>query len=141
MAWAPREGERRQKDSPRTNARARRMRSEQTPAERRLWVYLRHLNREGASFRRQAAIGSYVFDFADFGARLVIEVDGGVHAASDVALRDAAKKNWAESQGFRVLRFTNDDVTTGLPDVLLTRIRRALQNAPLPNPSPQGGGA
>jgi very-short-patch-repair endonuclease len=139
MSWAPRVGESRQKDLKRVNARARTLRKAPTPAERRLWTYLRQLNREGASFRRQAAMGRYVFDFADFGACLLIELDGGVHNAPDVALRDAEKANWAQSQGFALLRMKNEEVW-GLPQVILAKIRNALKSAPHPCPSPQGGG-
>lgn len=140
MSWAPRRGESRQKDFTRANSRARRMRHSPTKAEKLLWTYLKQLNREGASFRRQAALGAFVYDFGDYSARLLIEVDGGVHAALDVAIRDQTKTEWARSQDFRVLRLTNNDVVTGLPDVLLSRIRSALPPAPHPRPSPQGGG-
>ena len=134
--WAPAFGEARQKDMTRVNERARRLRREQTPSEQQLWKLLRHVS--GAHFRRQAAVGPFVFDCADFGARLLIELDGGVHSLPDVALRDQAKSEWARVQGFKLLRLTNHDVWNR-PDWLLDQVR-AVRNAPHPCPSPQGGG-
>ena len=61
-----------------------------------------------------------MFDFADFGRRLLIEVDGGIHDLPDVIARDSAKDTWAEAQGFRVLRIPNVYVFgTGEPAVAL----------------------
>jgi very-short-patch-repair endonuclease len=76
--------------------------------EQRLWRELRKLD---ANFRRQAPIGPYFADFASYGPRLVIEVDGGVHQRiAEVATRDRARQAWLESQGYRVLRFTDRQV-------------------------------
>ncbi len=88
--------------------RARRLRSVMKPAEQKLWRELRKLN---AHIRRQAPIGKFVADFACHGRRLVIEVDGEIHERlADVALRDASRAAWLESQGYRVVRFTNRQV-------------------------------
>src|SRR5262245_3768655 len=64
--WAPAHGEDRQKDHTRTKLRAARMRKEMTSSETELWRLLRSI--DGATFRRQPAIGDYVFDFGCFGA-------------------------------------------------------------------------
>jgi very-short-patch-repair endonuclease len=63
------------------NARA--LRKRLTPQEVKLWVKLRELKALGYRFRRQVPIGRYIVDFASFGARIVIEVDGGQHGMSD----------------------------------------------------------
>jgi very-short-patch-repair endonuclease len=136
--WAPADRSR-QKDFTRTNARAKRLRADVTKSEALLWKHLRQFNRDGATFRRQAAMGGFVFDFANFSARLLIELDGGVHNTPDVMLLDERKSAWADAQGFRLLRISNDDVWTR-PDAMIDRIRSVL-NAPHPNPSPHGGGA
>jgi very-short-patch-repair endonuclease len=82
-------------------------------------------------------MGPYVLDFACMKARLVIEVDGGQHAVSPD--RDERRTVWLQSQGYRVLRFWNNDVLEQLEGILET-IRDALLIPP-PQPSPQGGGS
>src|SRR5690606_24658508 len=67
----------RQRDFKKANQRAQRLRLKPTPAERRLWSMLRKI--DGRHFRRQTPLGVYVFDFAEMSARLLIEVDGGIH--------------------------------------------------------------
>jgi very-short-patch-repair endonuclease len=121
------------------NERARRLRSNLTDTEKKLWWRLRMLKREGFHFRRQVPIDH--FDFACYSARLVVEVDGGQHTWDEDARRDRARDAHLRSQGFRVLRFWNNDVlsnTDGVEEVIRDALTRA---APTPNPSPQGGGA
>ncbi|MDE2837942.1 MAG: endonuclease domain-containing protein [Chloroflexota bacterium] len=88
--------------------RARGFRKDPTDAERALWGILRKRGVQGRRFRRQAPIGPYIVDFVCFETRLVIEVDGGQHA--EQADYDAARTAWLESQGFRVMRFWNNEV-------------------------------
>ena len=98
-----------------TRANAQRLRSAATPQERKVWGKLREINRMiGTHFRRQAPIGRYIVDFADYGRRIVVEIDGGQHGGAGDAVRDA----WLVGQGFRVLRFWNADVTTSLDGVM-----------------------
>jgi very-short-patch-repair endonuclease len=104
---------------------ARTLRRNPTDAERRLWSRLRKRQLEGSRFRRQAPLGSYVVDFACLAARLVIEVDGGQHSWRTE--RDTARTSWLEANGFRVLRFWNNEVLASTDGVLET-IRRALQD-------------
>lgn len=138
MNWAPRPNESRRKDQTKAKDRAQRLRSEPTLSEVQLWKLLRKMKAEGAHFRRQAHVGPYVFDFAFLSRRLLIELDGGVHDEPDVALKDAKKANWAESAGWRVIRFKNSEIWSA-PDSVLDRVRLALK-APHPLPLPQGGG-
>jgi very-short-patch-repair endonuclease len=86
------------------NARA--LRRVMTNAERKLWGALRSRQLNGAKFRRQAPIGPFVADFLCYGTRVVIEVDGGQHADS---AHDRARDRWFVANGFRVLRFWNND--------------------------------
>ncbi len=98
-----------------TRANAKRLRANPTPQERIFWAALRDLNRAfGTHFRRQAPIGPFIADFADYRRRLVIEVDGG-QPGGDV---DAARDAFLVAQGFRVLRFWNSDVAGNLDGVL-----------------------
>jgi very-short-patch-repair endonuclease len=69
-------------------------------------------------FRRQAPIGRYVADFVCFPARLVVEVDGGVHALPEVQLRDEIRDAWLKSEGYRVLRFNNERILDDLNGVM-----------------------
>jgi len=77
--------------------RAGRLRAAPTRTEAKLWERLRHFD---IRIRRQAPIGAYVVDFACLRARLVIEVDGGVHERTDVALRDLERERGWQDRGF-----------------------------------------
>jgi very-short-patch-repair endonuclease len=57
---------------------ARQLRNDATPAEKRLWHFLR-VGKRGVKFRRQAAIGAYLVDFVCFSHRLIVELDGPQH--------------------------------------------------------------
>jgi very-short-patch-repair endonuclease len=122
------------------NERARRLRTNQTDAEKKLWWRLRVLKREGFHFRRQVPIDHLIVDFACYSARLVIEVDGGQHNWDEHAQADRRRDAYLRSQGFRVLRFWNNDVLSN-PDGVEEVIRESLAcGTPTPNPSPQGQG-
>jgi very-short-patch-repair endonuclease len=125
--------------------RARRLRRDETDAERRLWYRLRSRQIEGAKFVRQERIGPYVVDFACRERRLIVEVDGGQHATDP---RDAVRDQWLSDRGYRVLRFWNNDVLANTEGVLET-IAAALSNiagaqnrggSPSPRPSPRTRG-
>jgi very-short-patch-repair endonuclease len=123
---------------------AKHMRSAPTPAEHRLWQIVRAKRLEGWKFRRQAPIGPYMPDFVCHSAKLVVEVDGGHHCEEDDGKRDG----WLRSQGFRILRFWNNDIFDNEEGVL-TVILAALEasaaassrggRTPLPSPSPTRG--
>lgn len=108
-----------------------------TPSETELWKLLRSI--DGHTFRRQPAIGDYVFDFACFGARLLIEIDGSIHERADVQANDKAKTVYAATQGFRVLRLQNNDVWDR-PAWVVAHVRACLEAPHPPAPSPQGRG-
>lgn len=135
--WAPAFGEDRQKDHTRARLRAARQRKDMTPSEKVLWKLLRSI--EGHTFRRQAAIGDFVFDFAHYGARLLIEIDGSIHEREDVQANDKSKTVHAITQGFRVLRFQNNDVWDR-PAWVVAEVRARLDAPHPPAPSPQGRG-
>ena len=103
-------------------SRARQLRANPTEAEKRLWQALRDKQLDGHRFRRQASIGPYIADFVCFERRLVVEVDGGQHT-DDTG--DVKRTSWLESQGFRVLRFWNNEVLENREGVL-ERISGAL---------------
>lgn len=96
--------------------RARKLRRSGTKAEQKLWRALRDRGLAGAKFRRQTPIGPYVVDFVCFDARLVIEIDGGQHANNNQ--QDERRTAWLQSEGYRVIRFWNNDVIENLAGVL-----------------------
>jgi very-short-patch-repair endonuclease len=105
-------------------ARAHELRREMTPAEKKLWAYLREDQLDGAHFRKQHAVGTYIVDFFCAKSKLVIEVDGDSHA--DQVEYDAQRTAWLnEQKHYRVIRFTNRDVMNNLAGVLAA-IRAAL---------------
>ena len=81
-----------------------------------------------------------MFDFGFLPARVLIEVDGGVHERlAEVAARDAEKTAWAAANGFRLLRFRNDDVWDDL-DAVLETVRTSISDPhPLPPPHKEEG--
>ncbi|HEU5275652.1 MAG TPA: endonuclease domain-containing protein [Xanthobacteraceae bacterium] len=97
---------------------ARRLRANATNAEENLWRYLRRSPVLGTHFRRQVPIGPYVADFACMAARLIIEIDGSQHAEGPVAETDKERTRWLESEGYRVIRFWNNDITQNMTGVL-----------------------
>lgn len=117
---------------------ARQLRTNSTDAEKRLWSRLRRKQIDQHRFRRQVPLGPYVADFVCFDVRLVVEVDGGQH--SENAHADSTRTAWLESQGFRVIRFWNNDVLANL-DGVVQSIRSALASPPAPLPTlPRKGG-
>ena len=109
---------------------ARKLRSQMTDAERKLWFALKDRRFQSFKFRRQVPVGPYVADFLTFESRLVVEVDGGQHAESD---RDAKRDRWFAESNFRVMRFWNNEVLSNLEGVL-TVLAAELANTPHPAP-------
>jgi len=95
---------------------ARQMRREPTAAEERLWQKLRHKQVLGFKFRRQHTIDRFIMDFYCGEARLVVEVDGGVHQYTQD--EDAIRQEFLESLGLRVVRFRNEDILNSIDGVL-----------------------
>ena len=99
------------------------LRHNQTLAEARLWAHLRAHQLESPGFRRQHAIGNYIVDFCAPHHRLIIELDGAHHL--DQQEYDAKRTAFLEAQGYRVLRFFNNQVMKDIESVLNV-IREAL---------------
>lgn len=105
-----------QKVSPELRARARELRQQMTPQEKRLWEKLRANRLEGWLFRRQQIITNFIVDFYCHAAGLIIEVDGPIHLAQKK--QDAARGEFLESCGYQVLRFTNEQIDDDIGFVL-----------------------
>ncbi len=98
--------------------RARALRAAQTEVERRLWQRLRNRQLNGAKFRRQHPIGPYIADFFCLDARLVIELDGSQHGEESAQHVDQRRTEYLENEGYRVLRFWNEEVMDNIDGVL-----------------------
>lgn len=96
---------------------AKSMRQDMTKQELRLWLRLRKPGLEGLRFRRQTPIGPYIVDFFYPEHRLIVEVDGEQHALPAGEARDIRRDAWLRGQGYRIARFTNRDVMTGIDGV------------------------
>jgi len=116
--------------------RARRLRRDMTDAERKLWWHLRRLPIEHSHFRRQATIGPYFADFACHERRLVIEVDGAQHNQPENVIRDTERSIYLQSQGYRVLRFWNNDVLKNINGVLEAILAAMREGEAHPPPLP-----
>lgn len=103
-----------------------------------LWQRLRDRRLLDRKFRRQHRIGRFVADFVCLEARLIVELDGSQHL--DREAYDAARTRWLDTQGFRVIRFWNDDVQLRMDEVLAV-IAAALAppHPPFGHPLPASG--
>jgi very-short-patch-repair endonuclease len=115
---------------------ARKLRRDQTDAERTLWFRLRDRRLNGLKFRRQMPIASYVADFCCESARLIIELDGGQHDKR--SKEDLKRTADLEAQGYLVLRFWNNDVLRNTDGVVESIVDTLRPVPPHPNPLPNG---
>ena len=102
---------------------ARQHRARPTATEAKLWQHLRGRRLDGFKFRRQHPVDRFIVDFCCLEHRLVIEIDGPVHQR--LAERDSERTTILQALGYRVLRYTNDQVEHDLTAVL-DAIREAL---------------
>jgi len=112
---------------------ARRLRKCSTDTEQQLWRHLRNRQVEGFKFRREQPVGRYVVDFVNLEKKVVIELDGGQHALDP---NDKIRDEWLRAEGYKVLRFWDNQIFSDLEGVLEI-IRDALLT-PHPAPLPQG---
>jgi very-short-patch-repair endonuclease len=104
------------RSTPKMMHRAGELRHEPTPAEAKLWKYLRSQTLDATHFRRQYAIDKYIVDFCAPRARLIIEVDGSQHLNQQDY--DAERTEFLKAKGYRVLRFWNNDILNNIQDVM-----------------------
>jgi len=125
--------------SPKT---ARRLRRNQTNAERILWFRLRDRRLAGWKFRRQFPIDRFIVDFFCADAHLIVELDGGQHAAQADA--DDGRTRILAAMGYLVLRFWNTDVTQnteGVLEEIMLALKHHRSEPPHPTLSPTGRGS
>ncbi|MCO5202913.1 MAG: endonuclease domain-containing protein [Chloroflexi bacterium] len=115
---------------------ARRLRRTQTETEALLWGSLRNRQLANLKFRRQHAFGRYVVDFYCDDARLVVEVDGGIHLDPEQQARDRVRQAELESQDLAFVRISVRDVSSDLPAVLARIVEAARERGPFGTATP-----
>ena len=105
-----------QKISARQLENAKDLRREMTPAEKMLWKEMKANRLKGLHFRSQQIVHGYFADFYCHQHELIVEVDGGIHKSQQEY--DAEREEYLIGLGFRIIRFTNDDVTNNVKGVL-----------------------
>ncbi len=108
---------------------AKQMRNQPTEAEELLWNVLNSKKLEGYKFRKQHIIGNFITNFICIKANLIIEIDGLIHQLPENIESDAQRTEWLEEEGYRVIRFTNEEVLSNL-DLVLNKIKEALEIPP-----------
>lgn len=105
----------------------RELRHTATPAERKLWYFLRGRNLLGFKFRRQHSIGRYILDFYCLELRLGIELDGGHHLAPEQMARDSKRSEWLKHFRLKIIRVPNDEVmnnSDGVVEYLMDEVTK-----------------
>jgi very-short-patch-repair endonuclease len=131
--------------SPRQRNRAKQLRQAMTRAETLLWRYLKANRVDGLGFRRQVPIRNYIADFICMSAKLVVELDGESHDFEERQKADQNRDAFFASEGFYVLRFTNEQVMSNLEGVVEiireTTASRICGSPPSPTLPHKGGGS
>ena len=96
---------------------ARKNRNNPTEAETLLWNYLKN-NGLGVTFKRQHIIGDYITDFVCMDSKLIVELDGGYHQLPQQQTNDAERTKWLENKGYKIIRFTNEELFENIDEVL-----------------------
>jgi very-short-patch-repair endonuclease len=118
---------------------AKNLRKGTTDTERLLWRHLRTKHMGELKFRRQQPIGPYIVDFVCFEKKIIVELDGGQHAQPEQKQNDSTRDQWFEAQGYKVLRYWDNEVLTNIQGVLEVISRHCLNHPPLnPLPSREG---
>jgi 5-methyltetrahydrofolate--homocysteine methyltransferase len=117
---------------------AKEMRNKPTEAEKMLWNVLSNKGIENYKFRRQHIVGEYIVDFICLEKRLIIEVDGAIHNDLAQIEHDKHRTEWLESKGFKVIRFTNNQVLSDFFNTI-EKIRKGLNTILVAPPSGAGG--
>jgi very-short-patch-repair endonuclease len=129
--------------SPRQRNRAKQLRQAMTRAETLLWRYVKADRIDGLGFRRQVPIQNYIADFICMSAKIVVELDGESHDFEERQRADQNRDAFFVSEGFQILRFTNEQVMSNLEGVVEAIRQTAasrLRGLPLSPALPHKGG-
>ncbi|MBI1883568.1 MAG: endonuclease domain-containing protein [Chlamydiae bacterium] len=117
---------------------AKSLRRNATDTERFLWEFLRSNRLAKFKFRRQVPLGPYIVDFVCQKQRVIVECDGGQHAQRQKTYDDE-RDQWLKIEGYRVLRFWNNQILKE-HEAVLQVIYEACADTPHPTLSPKGRG-
>lgn len=104
----------------------RKLRQEQTYAEKILWQNLRNRQLLGIKFRRQYSVDQYVIDFYAPELKLAVESDGSIHELADQKEYDKARQEYLESFGITFIRISNKELF-GNPNKAFERITEKIK--------------
>jgi|SRR6266403_1392361 very-short-patch-repair endonuclease len=131
--------------SERQRGRAKQLRQAMTRAETLLWRYLKANRIDGLGFRRQVPFRNYIADFVCMSAKIIVELDGESHDFEERQKADQSRDVFFASEGFQVLRFTNEQLMSNLEGVVevirQTAASRASGSPPSPTLPHKGGGS
>ncbi len=113
---------------------AKKLRKQSTDTEKFLWHHLRANQLAGIKFRRQQPIGRYIVDFVCLERKTIIELDGGQHAHPSKKEEDRKRDVWFETQGYKVLRFWDNEVLSNIRGVLEVIGEKCKEHPPLTPP-------
>ena len=102
----------------RLKERRRELRRNMTPAEARLWKYIRRRQIKGKKFRRQFSVGGYILDFYCPECKLAVELDGASHDSEFKQKYDKERTRFLNAAGIKVIRFKNIEILKNLDGVL-----------------------
>jgi very-short-patch-repair endonuclease len=94
---------------------AKNLRKKQTTFESQLWYNIRDRRLLDLKFKRQVCIGNYIVDFCCHDKKIIIELDGSQHAEN---INDIERTKFLEKEGYKVLRFWNNEVSNSLNSVM-----------------------
>lgn len=117
---------RKKRSNPKTMNLAGKLRKNLTPAERKLWSRIRN-DQLGVTFRRQHAVGNFIPDFVCIERKLILELDGSQHLEQKEY--DDERTRFLEAEGYKVIRFWNNDVMKNMDGVILAIIH-AMEDKP-----------
>ena len=99
-----------------SSTKARSLRNNLTDSENKLWSHLRRRQINESRFRRQHPIGKFIVDFVCLEKKIVIEIDGVQH--NENIDYDLKRTKWLEDEGYKVIRFWNNEVLKNIESVL-----------------------
>ncbi|MEW6456702.1 MAG: endonuclease domain-containing protein [Acidobacteriota bacterium] len=117
----------------------RKLRKDQTDAEKKLWAVLRNRQLDGVKFRRQFSIGKYILDFYSPEYKLGIEADGGQHYEDESRQQDELRTKELSKIGVQILRFSNEAILNnieGVYEVIQKTIKKKSNLPPRLDPLP-----
>jgi very-short-patch-repair endonuclease len=104
--------------NPNLKERARELRNNPTPAESRLWQFIKGKRIMGFDFHRQKPLDSYIVDFYCYELPLIIEIDSEIHNHDEQIIKDQIRSEILEDYRLTIIRFTNDEVLNNTTEVL-----------------------